>query len=495
MAQCLIEIKALGLTNCDSERMLPVQIDDLRWANPIATLPPSLFRWDRQGPRYTSYPTADRFSSDYSAEDFSRALQLRHSSPPNSPGLSLYVHLPFCDSVCYYCACNKIVTRHHEQAAEYLDYLAREIELVSQHAEEWPSISQLHLGGGTPTFFSDAQLAQLMRLIRAYFHVLPEAECSIEIDPRTVTHARLAHLHAIGFNRLSLGVQDFNTEVQKAVHREQSFDQVAALMVSARTLGYKSVSLDLIYGLPLQSLPSIQKTLDQVIILRPDRIALYGYAHLPERFKPQRRIHTEQLPDVSLKAQMLALARQELAQAGYMYIGMDHFALPQDELAIAKQQGALHRNFQGYSTQPDCDLIGLGVSAISKIGKHYSQNVKNLSEYYESLRQDKIPVERGLVLTRDDELRYAVIMALMCQGWLSYTSINQTHRIDFKSYFAQELEQLLPLKDDGLVQIHFDGIQVTHLGWYAVRAVAMLFDKHLQQANQPKAVAGYSKVI
>jgi oxygen-independent coproporphyrinogen III oxidase len=415
--------------------------------------------------------------------------------PMHPRGLSLYVHLPFCDSLCYYCACNKIVTRHHDQAAEYLNYLAQEIELVSRHVEELPAIRQLHWGGGTPTFFNDSQLDQLMQLIRVYFRLEDDAECSIEIDPRTVTHERLAGLRAMGFNRLSFGVQDFDAKVQKAVHREQSFAEVASLMVSARTLGYESVNLDLIYGLPLQTLPSIQQTLDQVITLRPDRIALYAYAHLPQRFKPQRRIQTEQLPTANQKSQMLALARKEFAQAGYVYIGMDHFALPHDALAVAKQQGSLHRNFQGYSTQPDCDLIGLGVSAISKIGNHYSQNPKALSEYYDSLRQRRLPTERGMVLTQDDELRYAVIMALMCQGWASYSTINQAHQIDFKDYFSQEIQQLQPLQDDGLVQVNFDGIRVTHLGWYAVRAIAMVFDKHLQQAVQGEAVMNYSKVI
>jgi oxygen-independent coproporphyrinogen-3 oxidase len=341
-------------------------------------------------------------------------------------------------------------------------------------------VSQLHLGGGTPTFLSDPELEDLMTMIRRNFKLVPGGEYSIEVDPRTVTDQRLQTLARLGFNRLSFGVQDFDPAVQKAVHRVQPAEQVFALVDTARKIGFESVNVDLIYGLPLQTPESFARTLAQVNQLRPDRIALYAYAHLPSRFKPQRRIVSAELPSPGDKLSMLSASLDAMSDAGYVYVGMDHFALPTDALAVAKRQGRLHRNFQGYSTQPDCDLIALGVSAIGRIGATYSQNAKTLEEYYDALDQGRLPIVRGLVLTRDDLLRRSVIMSIMCQGQLQYESIELGHLIEFKSYFARELEVLAGLAEHGLVTLDDSGVQVTPTGWYLVRAIAMVFDKNLQ---------------
>lgn len=460
------------------------------------TLPisPELLRkFDVPGPRYTSYPTADRFVEAFGAEDYRRALGQRREGPAAmAMPLSLYVHIPFCESLCYYCACNKIITKHHNRAASYLRYLSREVELHTEILGPGQAVTQLHLGGGTPTFLSDEELAQLMAMLRRNFAVAPGAECSIEIDPRTVDAVRLQALADLGFNRISFGVQDFDPDVQKAVHRVQPYAQVAALMEDARRIGFDSINVDLIYGLPQQTPESFARTLSQVAQLRPDRIALYGYAHLPERFKPQRRIQAAELPGAAAKVSMLSQALAAFLSAGYVYIGMDHFALPGDALAVAKRQGRLHRNFQGYSTQADCDLIGLGVSAIGKVGATYSQNAKTLEEYCDDLDQGRLPVHRGLALSRDDLARRAVIMALMCQGQVVFESIELAWLLDFKTYFAAELEHLKELQKQGLVVVDDTGIQVTAQGWFFVRAVAMQFDRYLQ-ADRNRA--RFSRII
>ena len=458
-----------------------------------AVTPELLSRFDIAGPRYTSFPTADRFVEAFGPEDYTLALQQRkaHSGARALP-LSLYVHVPFCESLCYYCACNKIVTKHHEKAVQYLDYLRREVAMHTEHCGKGQLVSQLHLGGGTPTFFSDEELGQLMELLREHFRLDPAGEYSIEVDPRTVSNERLLALKELGFNRLSCGVQDFDPDVQKAVHREQPADQVFALVEKARELGFVSINVDLIYGLPKQTPQSFARTLEQVNALRPDRIALYAYAHLRERFKPQRRIESADLPMGQDKLNMLSGAIDAFMEGGYVYVGMDHFALPGDALAVAKRQGRLHRNFQGYSTQPDCDLMALGVSAIGKIGATYSQNAKTLEEYYDLIDQGQIPVVRGLALGRDDMLRRCVIMSLMCQGTVELESVEQSWLVDFRQYFAAELEQLQPLVEQGLVEITPDAVNVTELGWYFVRGVAMVFDKYLQ-ADRTRA--RFSKII
>jgi oxygen-independent coproporphyrinogen-3 oxidase len=450
-----------------------------------------LQKYDVSGPRYTSYPTADRFVEAFTEEPYKQVLTQRRVGGLALP-LSIYIHIPFCESLCFFCACNKIVTKHHERSEEYLKYLAKEIELHIAQLGGKPTISQLHLGGGSPTFFSDVELTELMTLLRRNFVLPPEGEFSIEVDPRTVNESRLRYLKVLGFNRISFGVQDFDPEVQKAVHRIQPTEQVFALVKAAREYQYESINVDLIYGLPKQTPESFNRTLEKIVELKPNRIALYAYAHLPERFKPQRRILAADLPEAQAKISMLSNAIQTLLNAGYVYVGMDHFALPDDALAIAKRQGRLHRNFQGYSTQPDCDLISLGVSAIGRIGATYSQNAKTLEEYYDHLDQGRFPVVRGLALSHDDLVRRAVIMAIMCQGALQFESIELAFMIDFKSYFANELEALSTLEKEDLVTVDESGIQVSEKGWFFVRAVAMVFDRYLQSDRNR---ARFSKII
>jgi oxygen-independent coproporphyrinogen-3 oxidase len=445
-----------------------------------------LRRFDVPGPRYTSYPTADRFVEAFSQQQYVEALEQRRDGPSPAVPLSLYVHVPFCESLCYYCACNKIITKHHERAASYLRYLEREMALQARVLGPGRAATQLHLGGGTPTFLTDGELGELMAMLRRNFGIAAGAECSIEVDPRTVDGKRLEALAELGFNRLSFGVQDFDPDVQKAVHRVQPAEQVFRLVEQARTVGFDSINVDLIYGLPRQTPESLDRTLAQVALLRPDRIALYGYAHLPERFKSQRRILDAELPSAQDKVAMLSRALDALQRSGYIYVGMDHFALPTDELAIAKEKGRLHRNFQGYSTQPDCDLVALGVSAIGRIGATYSQNAKTLPEYCDLLDQGRLPVVRGLALSPDDEVRRAVIMSLMCQGELRFASIEADWSVDFSTYFASELERLQEFQDEGLVVLDRTGIHVTARGWFFVRGIAMVFDRYLQ-ANQNRA--------
>jgi oxygen-independent coproporphyrinogen-3 oxidase len=455
-----------------------------------------LCRLDISGPRYTSYPTADRFVEAYGPDQYRQALQQRVEGGGAVGGgavpLSIYVHIPFCESVCYYCACNKVITKHHERAAAYLEALRTEIALIVAQLGRGQAVSQLHFGGGSPTFLSDDELESLLGALQSAFRFVPGGEYAIEVDPRTVDAARIKRLAAMGFNRLSLGVQDFDPDVQHAVHRVQPFEQVAALMAAARAEGFESINMDLIYGLPKQTPESFQRTLAQVVSLRPDRVALYAYAHLPQRFKPQRRIDARALPKAEDKLGMLSMAINGFGAGGYDYIGMDHFALHGDSLAVARRQGRLHRNFQGYSTHPDSDLIGLGVSAIGRIGAHYAQNAKTLDEYYDALRRREFPIVRGLMLSRDDLVRRAVIMAVMCQGRVDIESIELAYLIDFRQYFAPELSQLEPLVESGLVQLESDGVRVTALGWYFVRAVAMVFDRHLQA---DKTVERFSRII
>lgn len=464
--------------------------EDVDNITPIVTSE-MLRSFDISGPRYTSYPTADRFVEAFTDDAYKIALDQRRLGG-RVHSLSIYVHIPFCESLCFFCACNKIVTKHHERSAEYLEYLGREIDLHVAHLGKGQVISQLHLGGGSPTFFSDDELSELMAMLKRSFVLAPDGEYSIEVDPRTVNDTRLAHLAALGFNRLSFGVQDFDEEVQKAVHRIQPAEQVFSLVETTRRLKFDSVNIDLIYGLPKQTPESFARTLEQVVALRPDRIALYAYAHLPERFKPQRRISEYELPAAQAKISMLSEALTAFLKAGYVYVGMDHFALPDDDLAIAKRQGRLHRNFQGYSTQPDCDLISLGVSAIGRVGATYSQNAKTLDEYYEYLNLGRFPVVRGLALSHDDLLRRAVIMTIMCQGEIQYESIEIAYMINFKEYFSNIWDALIILEKLGLLEMDDSGIQVTNRGWFFVRAIAMLFDRYLQTDRNR---ARFSKII
>jgi oxygen-independent coproporphyrinogen-3 oxidase len=451
---------------------------------PVAFAPSDamLQRFDVPGPRYTSYPTADRFVEAFGPDAYRQALRqrARGATVGGAPPLSLYVHIPFCEQVCYYCACNKIITRHHDRARAYLDDLKREVDLHVAELGAGQPVSQLHLGGGSPTFMSDAELAELMQMLDQAFRVERECEVSIEVDPRTADPQRLRNLRRIGFNRISFGVQDFDPDVQRAVHREQSLGLVQALVHEARALRFESINTDLIYGLPKQTPESFRRTIAQVAELRPQRIALYSYAHLPHRFKPQRRIAAADLPSADQRIGMLRAAIAGFIGQGYVYIGMDHFALPDDPLAVAKRMGNLHRNFQGYTTQPDCDLIALGVSSIGRVGATYSQNAKTLPEYHDALAQGEFPVVRGIALTRDDLLRRAVIMALMCQGRVDYESIELAHLVKMREVFAPEFDRLREYEQMGLVEVGEQAIQITATGWFFVRAVAMLFDRNLQ---------------
>ncbi len=453
-----------------------------------------LRRLDRAGPRYTSYPTADRFVEAFGGAQYAQALSQRVAGGAlaGMAPLALYLHIPFCASVCYYCACNKVVTRSRAQVAQYLGALEREIELHVQAIGPGAPVAQVHLGGGTPTFLDDDELARLMTALRQAFRIGTKADLSIEVDPRTVTPRRLERLREMGFNRLSFGVQDLDAQVQLAVHRVQPEAPLRDLINAARSLNFHSINVDLIYGLPRQTPESFASTVQRIGAWRPDRLSVYAYAHLPERFKPQRRIANAELPTASHRMVMLATAIDDLVGRGYEYIGMDHFALPGDALAVAKRQGRLHRNFQGYSTAADGDLIGLGVSAIGRIGACYSQNAKELPEYLDAMRQRRFATGRGLSLTRDDLVRRSVIMAVMCQGRVAFESIELAHLIRMREYFAAELAQLEPLASSGLVRIESDAIELTPLGWYFVRAVAMVFDRHL---DADRARERFSRVI
>ena len=451
-------------------------------------------RFDISGPRYTSYPTADRFQNDPGTQLLVDAL--RHRPAPDQP-LSLYVHLPFCSKVCYYCGCNKVITKDHQKSSRYLDYLEREIDMQVAELAGSRSVAQLHWGGGTPTFLSNEEMTRLMGILHSRFDFLAEGEYSIEIDPRSVDPRRAHLLAELGFNRMSLGIQDFDPLVQQAVNRIQTFEQTRDVLVAARDAGFKSVSVDLIYGLPRQTLEGFRATLDKTLSLAPDRIALYSYAHLPHVFMPQRRIHDTELPKPEDKLSLMAMAIETLVEAGYVFIGMDHFARPDDELALAQKAGKLHRNFQGYSTHAELDLLAFGVSAIAKVGPVYAQNAKSLDEYYHDIDAGHLPVRRGYRMDDDDVLRRAVIQELMCHFNLDFAAISTTWQIDFKTYFADALTQLQPLAEAGLLSMDDHGITVMPKGRLLVRIIAMAFDRYLQVDRQ-KASEGrqrYSRVI
>jgi len=447
-------------------------------------------KFDKSGPRYTSYPTADRFNTDFTEQTYITYLEQR-AGRTNNPPLSLYLHLPFCESLCYFCACNKIITKDHSRTTEYLRYLEKEMALVATRIGPDRLTAQLHLGGGTPTFFSSDELRQLMAMIRQHFTFTDDAELGVEIDPRTVKPETLAVLSELGFNRNSFGVQDFDPAVQQAVNRIQPFSMVEAAVKESRKAHFQSVNADLIYGLPKQNIDSFGRTLDSLIALAPDRIALYNYAHLPSRFKAQRQIIEADLPSAEERLQIFLMSTRRLLDAGYIYIGLDHFSRPDDELNKARQDQSLHRNFQGYTTRAECDLIGFGVSAIGKVGDSYSQSVRTIKEYYQLLDEGKLPVEKGIALDKDDLLRRDVIMTLMCSMPLSIAKTNAAYGIDFTTYFAEEIAQLRQYEEVGFITIDADAIRVTSKGRLFVRAVAMTFDKYLKKVT----TATYSKLI
>jgi oxygen-independent coproporphyrinogen-3 oxidase len=452
--------------------------------------------YDKSGPRYTSYPTAVQFHEGFGIDvykawaDKTNTLSRQQSVP--TP-LSLYFHIPFCDTVCFYCGCNKVATKDRTRAAPYLQRVYREIALQSALFDSNRPVDQLHWGGGTPTFISHDQMRELMRVTAEYFTLRTDdsGEYSIEIDPREVQEDTLALLRELGFNRLSLGVQDFDPKVQKAVNRIQSEEKTFKVLDTARELGFKSVSVDLIYGLPFQTVESFSRTVDKIIAVSPDRLSVFNYAHLPAMFKPQRRINEADLPLPAEKLEILRTTMEKLNQSGYEFIGMDHFAKPDDELAIAQANGTLYRNFQGYSTHADCDLIAMGVTSIGKVGNTYAQNVKTLDEYYQKIDAGDLAIYRGIELSADDLLRREIITQLICHFELNFKNIENRFEIDFHNYFATELKELSEMQKDGLLQINDNSLRVLPVGRLLIRNVCMVFDAYLRSSTDRK----FSKVI
>ena len=444
-------------------------------------------RYDKPGPRYTSYPPATEFYDAISETDYrSWARQSNEELIPKP--LSLYFHIPFCSSICYYCACNKLITKNKERAAPYLADLYREIEIQSELFDSDRKVDQLHWGGGTPGFLAPQQMQQLMAKIEAHFRLRhdDEGDYSIELDPRVVEKGGISLLRSIGFNRISIGVQDFNEQVQIAVNRKQSVSNTAAVIDEARHHAFKSINLDLIYGLPHQTRKSFAETLDIIIGLDPDRIAMYNYAHLPHRFPPQRRISIEDLPDATQKLAILGDAIDKLTDAGYEYIGMDHFSKPQDSLAMAQRRGSLHRNFQGYSAHAQCDAIGMGISAISSIADNFSQNTTDLEIYQQQLQQGELPIVRGYHSNKDDLLRREIIQGLICHFYLDLGGIERRWDIKFASYFENEYREMKQMQEDGLIKLSDSEIVVREAGRFLIRNICMIFDRFKQKNQKEK---------
>ncbi|WP_406703804.1 oxygen-independent coproporphyrinogen III oxidase [Sodalis sp.] len=443
-------------------------------------------KYNYSGPRYTSYPTALEFSQEYDDAAFATATR-RYPERP----LSLYVHIPFCHKLCYFCGCNKIVTRHGAKVDDYLDTLAREIRaraplFAGRH------VSQMHWGGGTPTFLSVAQTARLMALLREHFSFAADAELFIEIDPRDIPLDLIDDLQRQGFNRISVGVQDFNGEVQRLINREQDEALIFGLIERATRLGFRSTNIDLIYGLPRQTRDRFAYTLQRVIALGPQRLSVFNYAHMPSLFAAQRKFKDADLPDAGQKLALLQHSIMTLTDASYQFIGMDHFARPDDELALAQLAGRLHRNFQGYTTQGECDLLGLGLSAISMIGDHYAQNQKVMRSYRDAVERQGNGLWRGVALSRDDCLRRDVIKALICQFRLDFNVIETAYGIQFTDYFAEDLAQMAPLVEDGLVTMSAGALEITTRGRLLVRNICMCFDAYLRASQRQRQ---FSRVI
>lgn len=449
-------------------------------------------RYDKSGPRYTSYPTAVQFNTNYQVSDYLDWVKFSNEDPIPVP-LSLYLHIPFCDTICYYCGCSKVITKNKSKADPYIKLLKQEIKLQGTLFSKDRQVSQIHWGGGTPTFLSDTEIYEIIECIRENFNV-PEnskIEFGIEVDPRTVDHQRIKNLANMGFNRISFGVQDFDHNVQQSVNRVQSTKEIQQHIKDARTQNFKSINIDLMYGLPNQTMHSFSQTLDTTIDLDPDRIAIYNYAHLPEIFKPQRRINQEDLPSAEEKLNILQLCIDKLQLADYVYIGMDHFAKKTDALVKAQQQGSLHRNFQGYSTNADCDMIAMGITAISRIGDNYCQNVRTIEEYEARLNKNEIPIFRGIELEDDDVLRREVINALMCNNKLDIQKLEKKWGINFKTYFKSSIDNLQQMATDGLLKLEENQLSITTSGRLLARSICMQFDRYLQEENTSR----FSKVI
>jgi oxygen-independent coproporphyrinogen-3 oxidase len=448
-------------------------------------------RYDQSGPRYTSYPTAVAFTDAFTKDDYQHhAIDSNQASRP----LSLYFHIPFCDTVCFFCACNKIATKDYSKTDTYLDYLYQEMEWQAALFDDNRIVEQLHWGGGTPTFLNHKQIRALMTYTRKTFTLLDndEGDYSIEIDPRSVSAETIKVLRDVGFNRFSLGVQDVDPIVQKAVNRIQPIAETKAIIDACRDNNAKSISIDLIYGLPLQTAIGFTKTLDAIIAISPDRISLFNYAHLPHLFKPQRRINEEQLPSAAEKLTILQQSITALTDAGYIYIGMDHFAKPDDELSIAQQQGKLHRNFQGYTTHAGCDLIAMGVSAISSVNHSYSQNEKTLDGYYQAIDEKHLPIIKGITLNQDDLLRRDIIQQISCHFRCDFNAISKQYSIDYEEYFSDELNKLGTLANDDLLSIENHQLTIHASGRLLVRTVCMVFDSRLKKSTGTQQ---FSKVI
>ncbi|MCK4833624.1 MAG: oxygen-independent coproporphyrinogen III oxidase [Gammaproteobacteria bacterium] len=449
-------------------------------------------RYDTFGPRYTSYPTAVQFTTDYGADDYLNWTKHSNEDPIPAP-LSLYLHIPFCDTICYYCGCSKVITKDKSKATPYIKLLKQEIKLQGALFAKDREVTQIHWGGGTPTFLDDKEIYEIIECIRENFNVPAsgQVEFGIEVDPRTVDEQRIKNLANMGFNRISFGVQDFDHDVQTAVNRIQSTEEIKNHITDARANKFESINIDLMYGLPKQTLTSFTKTLETTIELGPDRLAIYNYAHLPEMFKPQRRINEEELPSAEEKLNILQLCIDTLQSAGYVYIGMDHFAKESDDLVRAQQQGSLHRNFQGYSTNADCDMIAMGITAISHVGDNYSQNVRTIEEYQSRLDKGEIPIFRGIELEDDDVLRQDVINQLMCNSSLDISRLEQRWRINFESYFRSSLKNLTQMADDGLLEMGKTKLTITTKGRLLTRSICMQFDRYLQEKNSNR----FSRVI
>lgn len=443
-------------------------------------------RYDREGPRYTSYPTAQQFGDGIASNAYGRAAAISRGAREGQP-LSAYVHIPFCFSPCFYCGCNKIVTHHMDRIETYVKHLLGEIALRSRFFGRNRVIDQMHFGGGTPTFLPKTLLIEIIHKLDTEFQLTSaeDRDYSIEIDPRGADQDILELLVALGFNRISLGVQDFDEHVQRAVNRIQPEAMVAKVYEAARRLDFRSINFDLIYGLPLQTISSFSTTLDCVIAMRPDRLAIYGYAHMPRMFKAQRQIRDDALPNASDRLLLLQLAVSKLSGAGYKYIGMDHFALPSDSLAQAKQDGTLQRSFQGYTTHANRDLVSLGVSAIGQVGDLYVQNHKSLPDYEAAIASGALPSTRGRSMSRDDHIRKDIINAIMCHGFVDIPSVENRYSIVFDEYFATEWSRLIELEVDELIELRKAHIALTSVGRLLMRTVAMAFDAYVDAKSQP----------
>ncbi len=456
-----------------------------------------LKKYNINGPRYTSYPTAKEFSESVSSESYHWHVEDSNQDPIPKP-LSLYLHIPFCKSLCYYCGCHKVITQNTSKAQNYLDTLHKEIELQAKLFAKDREVKQIHLGGGTPTYFNTADIHKILDTIENHFNLTPisQREFGIEIDPRTTTTTDIKRLALMGFNRMSFGIQDFDRDVQIAINRIQDKDETIDLLKAARSAGTKSLSVDLIYGLPKQTADSFAKTLEEIIKVKPDRIALYNYAHMPQTIKSQKLINDEDIPSAKVKLALLTLSIDTLTAVGYRHIGMDHFALPDDPLSQSLEQGTLHRNFQGYSTHGDCDIIGFGVSAISKVGDIFSQNYKKLFDYQNRIQQKSLAIEKGCSLSIDDKIRAAVIQHIMCSQTLDINAFNRTHSIIFECYFKKEIEKLSPMINDGLLIITPEKLKITEKGRLLLRNIAMAFDTYLsEKLSKDENLIKFSKVL